>query len=414
MLLQDLHLGALPYLERYVNNGSPSGFTTRYTTSPDTSPFSLKPFIHPYVCAAQDQSFINFGRLPNFEGLSELRGKNWLLIHPDMKDEKIFHGKNVSLIPSTEIGLIPTASGRTLELISSLNRGYFKLHYDGIIGRIPRELNFKKAVAGPEISKLLVSLIDQNKLDSRLKLMRETGARVFLGTTRGKRKIEWGMVWREKDPYNVDFNKVKYIIPVFSLFATDRLAKKDKPLLEQIIKLKGVPPVGYVLEQLIFPMIDCYFNLIQQSGIQPEWHAQNLLVGFTEDFTPVNFIMRDLESMDKDLTFMQMLNLKVEFQSYPFKCIWKDQWNYKIKHSFMYDYKFGEYILQPLLNFLKKSFEIETSCLNLDIKHYSKTLINEFPKDFFPKDWYVFKKVLIDQSTDSRPYVKKRNPKFRF
>lgn len=414
MLLQDLHLGALPYLERYVNNGSPSGFTRRYTTSPDTSPFSLIPFIHPYVCVAQDQSFIDFGRLPAFENFSELRGENWLLVHPDMKGKKIFHRKHVSLVPSTEIKLIPTASGRTLELISSLNRGYFKLHYDGIIGRIPRDLNVKKAVAGPEISKLLVSLIDQNKLDSRLTLMRETGARVFLGTTSRNRKIEWGMVWREKDPYKIDFNNVKYIIPVFSLFAKDKLAKKDKPLLEQIIKLKGVPPAGYVLEQLIFPMIDCYFNLINKSGIQPEWHAQNLLVGFTEDFTPVNFVMRDLESMDKDLTFMQMIKLKVRFQSYPFKCIWKGQWNYQIKHSFMYDYKFGEYILQPLLDFLEKSFDIKTSRLSLDIKYYSKTLIDQFPEDFFPEEWYVFKKVLIKQSTDKRPYVKKLNPKFRF
>ena len=59
---------------------------------------------------------------------------------------------------------------------------------------------------------------------------------------------------------------------------------------------------------LFYPMIECYFNLIKNSGIQPEWHAQNLLVGFTKDFVPVKFIMRDLESMDKDLTFMERIN----------------------------------------------------------------------------------------------------------
>ena len=80
----------------------------------------------------------------------------------------------------------------------------------------------------------------------------------------------------------------------------------------------------------------------------------------------------------------------------------------------MYDYKFGVYILQPLLNFLKKSFKVETSRLYQDIKCYSQSLIDEFPKDFFPNEWYVFKKVLIDQSTNKRPYVKKRRPKFRF
>ena len=223
------------------------------------------------------------------------------------------------------------------------------------------------------------------------------------------------MPWKgEKDPYKINFDEVKYIVPVFSLFGKDTQAKRDQPLLEQIIKLKAADPTAFVLEQLIFPMIDCYFNLIKNSGIQPEWHAQNLLVGLTKDFSPVNFIMRDLESMDKDITLMESINLNVQFHSHPFKCIWKDQWNYQIKHSFMYDYKFGEYILQPLLNFLNISFKVETLSLLQDIKLYSKRLIDDFPEDFFPKEWYVFERILIDQSTNKRPYVKMTNPKFRF
>ncbi len=413
MLLQNLHLGALPYLERYVNDGSPSGFTTLYTTSPDTSPFSLTPFVRPYICVAPPNSFTDFGSLPAFEDISELKGNNWILVHPDMKDQELFHARDVTIGPSTKIKLIPTASGRTLELLDAATHGYFKLHYDGIIGRIPRDLSFKKAVSGPEISNLLVSLIDGNKLDRRLTLMRETGARIFKGM-KDNSPIEWGMVWREKDAYKLDLNKVKYIIPVFSLFARDRLAEQDKPLLEQIITSKGVDASRFVLEQLVFPMIDCYFNLIRTSGIQPEWHAQNLLVGLTEDLSVSKFIMRDLESMDKDITLMKCTDLKVRFQSYPFKCIWKEQWNYQIKHSFMYDYKFGEYILQPLIAFLRAFFNADMSKLHREIKCYARGHIENFPKDFFPTDWYVFRKVLIDQSTDKRPYVKKYWPKFRF
>ncbi len=413
MLLKKLNLESLPYLERYVNNGSPSGFTDRYTTSFHTKPFSLTPFFHPYICVAPNESFINYGNIPTLNDIQEIRGNNWLIVHPDMKDKPLFDSVNVSLKESEQIKLVPTSSGRTVELLGSITKGYFKLHYTDIIGRITRQLDFNQAVSGPEISEHFISLIDKNQLDNRITLMPETGARVFKGKENNK-TVEWGMVWREKDPYKIDYNEIKYIIPVFSLFGKDRQAKKDKPLLKQIIELKSANPTAYVLEQLIFPMIECYFNVIKNSGIQPEWHAQNLLIGFTKDFAPVKLIMRDLESMDKDLTFMERINMKVEFQSYPFKCIFKEQWNYQIKHSFMYDYKFGEYIIEPLLNFLKKSFQIETLPLQQDIKLHSKIFIDEFPKDFFPKDWFVFRKVLIDQTSDKRPYVKKKNPKFRF
>src|SRR5205085_3189256 len=163
--------------------------------SPYTSPFSLTPFIHPYVCVAPNESFTTFGKITSFKDFNEIQADNWLLVHPNMKNEKIFHSENVSFLQSDEIRLVPTASGRTLELVNSVNRGYFKLHYDGIIGRIPRDLSFKKAVSGPEISDLLASLIDENKLDRRFMLMLETGARIFRGKNDDK-TIEWGMVWR--------------------------------------------------------------------------------------------------------------------------------------------------------------------------------------------------------------------------
>lgn len=413
MLLENLNIDKLTYLERYVNSVSPSGFTSLYTTSEETKPFGLSPFFHPVICIAPEECFKNYGKMPAFKEFEEVKEKNWLLVHPDMKDAKVFKSKVVSLKTSKRIKLVPTASGRTVELIDSSTKGYFKLHYAHVIGRITRELDNKIGVAGPEISKHLVSLIDQCKLDSRLTLMRETGARIFQGHV-NKKPVEWGMVWREKDAYKIDYKEVKYVIPVFSLFGKDILAKRDKPLLQQIIKHIGANPTDYVLKQLIFPMIECYFNLIKNSGIQPEWHAQNLLVGFTKDFNPVKFIMRDLESMDKDLTFMEQHNIKAKFESYPFKCIFKEQWNYQRKHSFMYDYKFGEYIIQPLLNFLKKSYKIETLPLHQQIKLHSKKFIADFPKDFFPEYWVVFRKILIDQTTDKRPYIHKKNPKFRF
>ena len=80
----------------------------------------------------------------------------------------------------------------------------------------------------------------------------------------------------------------------------------------------------------------------------------------------------------------------------------------------MYDYKFGEYIIRPLLDFLKKKYKVDTLPLHQKIKLHSKKFINEFSKDFFPEFWVVFRKILINQKTDKRPYVHRKNPKFRY
>jgi len=154
--------------------------------------------------------------------------------------------------------------------------------------------------------------------------------------------------------------------------------------------------------------------LLINSGIQAEWHAQNLLIGFDENFLPIKFITRDLESMDKDISLIEQFKLPFKFESYPYKCIYDSQDNYKIKHSFMFDFKLGEYIIQPLLNFLESVYFVSSQTLVSSIKSCSAKQIEKLPDDYFPKnEWYVFENVMIDRTTDKRPYLKFANPKFR-
>ncbi len=405
MKLKDLH-GNLAYLERYVNNGSPSGYSIKYSTSEMTNPFKGSEYINPYFCYANKSCFIDLGSIPNL-GNEHDDDTSWILVHPDMKGHPIFNNAKLKLEFAENIKLIPTASARTLMLSGSNAHGYFKLHYDGTIGRLERRLQYNEAISGVEISKIIASLIDEGKLDSRLTFLPEKGARVLKINDQ-----EWGMVWRDEHPYGCCDN-VKYIIPVFSLFSKDRNNPQDNTLLEQIITERFYDPTTYVVDYLINPIIECYFSLLKNAGIQGEWHAQNLLIGFDENFYPQKIIARDLESMDKDLTLIETFNLPFQFLSNPYKCINSSREDYQKKHSFMFDFKLGEYIIQPLLNFLQSIYFISTDTLIPSIKDCSENQIQDLPSDFFPKQWYGYKNVEINRDTDKRPYIIFEKPKFR-
>lgn len=416
MLLKEIIKNPLStryYIERHVNDGSPSGFSTIHTTSPETSQFGLTPWFHPYICIAPNEYFKNYGEIPSEYGQPYSKENNWLLVHPDMKSNKFFDNKKLKIMRADTLEVIPTASGRTVQIVNKSSQDYVKLHFDGILGRVRRELPYIKAISGPEISRILIKSKNKNELFEKLSFFPETGARVLRTKTKNKYS-EWGMVWRINKPYGLEKDSFKYLIPAFSLFSFDRLAIHHPPLLKQIIDHTQINSEKYLYDVLISPLIKCYFNLILTLGLQPEWNSQNLLIGFNEDFSSAVFIMRDLESVDKDLTMMDSLGIKHNFDSQPFKCIEKSQYNYQIKHSFMYDFKLGESIFDPFLKLLNKFYKIDMSKSRETIKDISSEFINKLPVDFYPKDkWYMFDRVLVDQSKKERPYLEIENPKFR-
>jgi len=417
MLLQDVLTNPATtrqYVERYLNDGSPSGFTTDYTTSPETSPFGLTSWFHPYICVAPLDFCKTFGEIPIWAGAPFSELNNWVIVHPDMSTNKIFRNRRISIYRDEDLKVSPTASGRTVQIINKKNQDYIKLHYVGILGRVRRELPYKKAIAGPELSKIIMQAIDKKLIDPRLSLLPESGARILEIPLRGK-KVEWGMVWRENAHYRNELDRTKYVFPAFSLFSFDRLAIHHYPILKQIIDHTAVDPEEFVMDRLISPMIKCYFDLVSKLGLQAEWNAQNLLVGFDESLLPCKFILRDIESIDKDLTMMDSLKIEHNFESYPFKCIFRSQYNYTIKHSFMYDFKFGDYILDPLLRLLHEYFGCDLDKSRDRVKEIAREYIDELPADFFPKGkWFVFDRVLVDQRKSKRPYLEIPNPKFRF
>jgi hypothetical protein len=202
---------------------------------------------------------------------------------------------------------------------------------------------------------------------------------------------------------------------MFSLFSSDVYAPQDMPLICQLINIAGVQPGDFVVESLIIPMVRGYFATIRDLGLQPEWNAQNVLLGTDHEFGLTAFVMRDLESVDKDLTLRKRSGLACSFESAPHKCIQETQYNYRIKHSFMFDYKFCGYIIEPILKFAASRYNLSYGNLVARVHEVVDDCLKDLPDDFFPEDGcsYEFAPVLIDQSQPWRPYVKYPNPSFR-
>lgn len=392
---------ALCYLERYVNDGSPSGFTYINQTSYETSPASDRDFFCLDILYAEDL-VETIGILPNF---FEEFGRNIILIHPDMNDmykKRNFHTKK------SNIRVCPMSSSRTVKFVDF--PGYVKLSYNGIIGRIDRSLTDKHVYSSIEMTGLLKRALNTG-IYHKLSFFPESGARICKSE---KGDINIGMVYREEKAFGDRVNEIKYILPVFSLFSQDK-NKLDDFLIIQLIDKSNKNPEEYILDDLIYNIIDNYFKLLLNEGIQPEWHAQNLLLGINNQHSIVSLIMRDLESIDIDQTLQESMGHCTNFKSYPYKYLNSNQYNYQIKHSFMYDFKIGEYVFTPIIECVAKHFGIKQDVIEKRIKEYSSQYIERLPRDFFPENniWYSFDKVVIDRSISKRPYIRNEKAKYR-
>ena len=136
-------LQSYQYLERYVNDGSPSGehktVSTPYSPTEGIERFSL-----PYISLSCGE-YEAIGNRPsqsakNAVGLNGNKSDIKFFLHPDMVNK---------LGLRTEDGyfqVFPTSSGRTICRDDPESPIYIKLHYDGMLGRIVRKMGRDKVV----------------------------------------------------------------------------------------------------------------------------------------------------------------------------------------------------------------------------------------------------------------------------
>lgn len=402
------------YLERYVNNGSPSGFSIN-TTSDKTSPKKGDKYFNMLEFEDNDATFI-IGKT------KDIFNRPFNYAHPDCINSPFLKKANVK--PSKYI-VMPTSSARTMLLSNTSNNDFIKLTYDKIIDRSPRFIFLKDALISLENTYKLQKAIDDEIMPKTFAILPETSAKVTI-LKNNDEEVSWGTIYREKNPYpNINGNKP--YIPAFSLFSKDHKNKVNDPLITKLINLSNKTPKQYLLNILDIT-IDSFFALVINCGLFSEMHAQNCLYEIDENYNITRLILRDMQDIAKDTLikpndpfpymteeiekYVEILE-KRNFDSYELP---KTKYRHQRDISYYYDFKLGEYLLKPLIKTVSNHYNINKKVFYSYIKEkVNSTYTPLLPKDYFPNEWYKIRKELYDFKNKSLDYyyIKKKNPKFR-
>lgn len=417
--------------ERYINEGSPSGFTEVHTTQGTTSPKSTS--------TSFKLPLLNFDEL-KVEIIGEPRGdlgQNVMPVHPDMIGHAIF--TNLQSFHCGELDVVPTASGRTVFDIK--NQQFIKLAYLDYLGRIVRHMESLKLISAYEVTQQLIKATESRKTNARFSFLREDFGKIAyipfeLIDTKAVEKMpnccmesrnyEYGVLFRELKPYPY-IEEEEYLIPFFSLFSLEfipgTLAVNEQhiPFIIQLFRSQEKPIEKFVLEDVLFPLYHTYFDALLFGGIELEAHAQNMLISIGRDLKIKRIVCRDLESAGRDADLMDFLGIKyaTQVKDYKFNTRKVKEPNaqydkYTTTHSFMFDFKLGEYIVTPLLNTIKNAVPtFDISYIQMQVKAFNEQFISKLPSDFFPPEWCSYAAINYEQTGQPRKYDWHKNPKYR-
>lgn len=380
----------LDYCERKVNNGLIGGTKYLNNVSLKFNPWLTSHIEVPFI---KNDDIIKYG-LPE-ESVFE---KNILFFHPDFISK-------IKTFDNVVLG-VPTSSSRTIRIPSL--KGYLKLGYPKILGRVNKVMYDNDILSAIDSTKILTKIIDEGTVSEYLSIMPEKFGAITLYENE-----YFGYIFRSSHRITQSGRKTKYILPAFSLFGTDWESLNDDSAIGQLIINKigiGSDP----LNTLIYPIIDCYLKLLFFEGIQIEMHSQNFLIGLDINWNLSEIIIRDLESIEKDISIMKNNNKNFELLKCKYRCFDNDCNLYREKHSFKFDHKFCEFFLIPILNEIAK-YENENVQLYIDsVKNYIKTHYQEYITSLFPKDYWVkFDDIYILNGIERRIYIVKTQPSFR-
>lgn len=394
------------YLERYVNNGSPSGFTDIHKTSFETNQYTGKPQ-YPIL---QFSDYKYETRIWG-EELDFLHNLNYA--HPDSRNSSVLKSAHCDVIDS-DIIVSPTSSGRTMLIRSKHYNGFIKLNYDiARIGRVDRQLTLNHCLSSFEVTNTLKNCIDNNSIGNQFSLLLDKSWKVsFLHTS--DKIYEWGVILRDRTPYPYKLDSSNALIPGFSLFGKDRLNDKDEYLIIQLIEKSLHGPSEY-LRNILQIVVNSYWQIVLKTAFHIECHGQNCLFEFDNNYNIIRMVLRDMDSVDKDIELAKKIGLRYEWESFPYLCLNKDIYYYPIRSSYMYDFKLGEYLLDPLINIVCSKYELDMQIFY----NYVKEIVNDIylpqlPSDYFTPDGKWYKADNTERlSGQKRQYFSQPNPKFR-
>ncbi len=419
---------SMAYVERYLNDGSDSGFSVNSTYRSTSPKYGKRKFYLKNITINSEGKIIDFGDIDRYLPAGEI------CVHPDI----FLSNSNNNNRQGVDVS--PTASGRTLMHVENDDIFFLKVAYTRCLGRLTRHLGSDKIKSAVEVTNLLINAVQSGQVNSRFAFLREDKGRVILLNEKNlfvknlspaeyaEKDYEYGVIVREGKPYPY-LDKKEYLIPFFSLFSKEYypvtgelidLSNSYEPLLIQLYKKQSKSMMDFVLEDIVYPLFNTYFDALIYAGVELEAHAQNMLLSVDENGHVLRIVCRDLESAGRDIPLMEYFHISnKEHVSYKRNELLPKQEGqkyakYYITHSFMFDFKLGEYLVSKILK-VAESYDVTFSMQIAQdkIKQFNKQFIDKLPDNFFPPDWCDYEKVNFEKTKKPRVYMWHDNPKYR-
>lgn len=392
------------YLERYVNDGSPSGFDLCIPN--DFSPFNQRQYFELPVYIDKTFNHIQVGSLPAIwpnQILSE--DEIPIPIHPAVLNKILKSCPSISGLKVAKIRVQPTSSGRTVlwDHVSE-HTHFIKLHYPELIGRFSRDLSLYKWLSIIEKAKELH--IHRDSFPKSLGFLYDFGGIYFQNP---EEAYGFGVIFRDINPTPGRSSGIKLLIPSFSLFSKSRLGARENPVLIDVLEIIGKDPKVF-FDTLLRPAIDAYCYLSFDLGLIPEFNAQNLLYEFDIDTMEPRIIFRDVGDVFVDYDVRNHLSKHTNFCTYKTLDPCKDN-DIHERRSFAFDFKLSQYVLKPMVELFSAYASIPFSTTRTIIRDYFHSKCHDIEGYFGnKKHWYAYPDQMYVGRTS---YIKIEDPLFR-
>jgi len=350
-------------LERFVNDGSPTGLTWKNSSSFATCPRkSAKCFLLPLLKVKKEICSVTGSLPPQFIDEQVL-----FPVHPDCVHllDPAFH-KQLVWDPYRPLLVMPTSSPRTVFCSSSGWNGFVKLDYPFVLGRFPRELNREKLSHGVAVSSLLLK---ERADECGVYHFPETGT-IEIQSSSQRRA---GALFREGLETGPGYDQY---LSFCSLFGSDYFAPENEPILLKLAN--GFGGLDWISSSVIQPLLESFWKLVTKFGMWPEPHAQNIVLGVNAS-GETGIIWRDGQGFwfDYEMKARDMLGPMNRVMTI-------EDPERQRRRSFIYDWTLGTYVLDPIIKASTSRYHKATVQLTEVIRTVTLDVLTSIAEELLP------------------------------
>jgi len=265
---------------------------------------------------------------------------------------------------------VPTSSSQTLFILDPKNPSHaIKCHSPFQVSRFNRNLSPLMIQHSIAVSDLLDQLNIPHLPES-----------IGISLPNREGKDGFGFIIREMTPRPFHPEK-RLLIPCFALYGRDINHLNEPPLLVKLINNSHENPKDFVLNYVMFPIIEAFVLAFKSQGILLEAHGQNTLLEVDEHLRPTRIIHRDFDNL-ADGDRRRALGLSCE----GFKITPNDPPGGF--HSLFYDSLIGHHHFDYLAKVLKEYFQVPEKLLQEACRAKFQELFPDYAQYFPPKVYY--------------------------